>query len=162
MHVTDTQRIPAASMSSQNDKAMASVLCSVESCGTVSFWNKRLQHHGASADTVPALSWSTLWITQAQRGPVERDQLIFVLPKVSQMCWTRGHLYPAQGFMGYRIGCSALCKIKGPHGGLASVGGWRNLGPIHWCPVSNKSTRGEQMIEKLHHGKERNPPCLKW
>lgn len=60
MHVTDTQRIPATSMSSQNDKAMDSVLCSDESCGTVSFWNKRLQHHGASADTVPALSWSTL------------------------------------------------------------------------------------------------------
>lgn len=89
-------------------------------------------------------------------------QLIFALPKFSQMCWSRGHLYPAPCFMGHRIRSSGPCEIKGPRGGLASVGSLRNLGPKNWHPVSNRSIQDEQIIEKVNHRRERNPPGLKW
>ena len=121
--------------------------------------NKRLQHHGALADIAPSPCWSALWILQAQRGP-ELASLSLPYPSFPKCVGAEGTFI--QHHVSWRVRCSCPCEIKGPRGGLASVDSLRNLGLKNWYPVSNRSIQDEQIIEKVNHRRERNPPGLRW
>lgn len=150
---------PCRASPSLDGKALDSVLCSAESGGIVFLRNKRLQHHGALADIAPSPCWSALWILQAQRGP-ELASLSLPYPSFPKCVGAEGTFI--QHHVSWRVRCSCPCEIKGPRGGLASVDSLRNLGLKNWYPVSNRSIQDEQIIEKVNHRRERNPPGLRW
>lgn len=154
-HISQTCRTSP----SLDGKALDSVLCSAESGGIVFLRNKRLQHHGA---------WQTLHYPLPE-VPCEYCRLREVLSWPTYLCLTQ--VFPnvleqraplsSTMFHGTQNQMLWSIEIKGPHGGLASVGSLRNLGPKNWHLVSNRSIQDEQIIEKVNHRRERNPPDLK-